>query len=364
MKVLTAIGARPQFIKAAPVSRAFERAGIHEVVVHSGQHYDHDMSGVFFEELGLREPDVNLGAGSGSHAEQTARMLIGFEQAIGDMEPDWVIVHGDTNSTLAAALAAVKLGVRVGHNEAGLRSFNRVMPEEHNRVLTDHCADLLFCPTSRAAEQLSREGIRDGVHVVGDVMYDTCLLFGGLASDRSRVLERLGVVAGGYLLATLHRPYNVDSRDRMTRLLGAFARTGEPVVLPQHPRLARRLAEFALPVPKNVLLTEPVGYLDMTQLERRARLILTDSGGVQKEAYFHGVPCVTLRTETEWMETVEVGWNRVVDADEDAILECVRQRFWPDARPEVFGDGRAAERLVALLAQRDSPTRSPQSLSP
>ena len=349
MKVLTAIGARPQFIKAAPVSEALARASVREVIVHSGQHYDHGMSQVFFDELGLREPDLNLQAGSGTHAEQTAKMLVGFEQAIAREQPDFVIVHGDTNSTLAAALAAAKLQVKVAHNEAGLRSFNRSMPEEHNRVLTDHCADLLFCPNRPAQEQLAREGILTGVHVIGDVMYDACLRFGRLAAGRSRLLEQLELAPSAYLLATLHRPYNVDDSARLAGILRAFARIDERVVLPRHPRLAQRLSEQRHAIPENVLLIEPVGYLDMVLLEQHARLILTDSGGVQKEAYFHGVPCLTLRPETEWRETVEAGWNRVVDADEEAIVHAAAERFWPAERPALFGDGHAAERLVAAV---------------
>ncbi len=349
MKVLTAIGARPQFIKAAPVSAALERAGVAETLVHSGQHYDHGTSRIFFDELGLREPDVNLGVGSGSHAEQTARMLVGFEQVILRERPDVVIVHGDTNSTLAAALAAAKLDVTVAHNEAGLRSHNRSMAEEHNRVLSDHAADLLFCPTARAALQLRREGRVDGVHVVGDVMYDAYLRFGGIARERSRVIERLDLAERGYLLATLHRPYNVDVPERLQRILEGFAAVRETVVLPQHPRLERRLVESGATVPGNVTLIPPVGYLDMLQLERHARLIVTDSGGVQKEAYFHGVPCVTVRSETEWTETVQTGWNRLVDADPEAMTAAIRERNWPDARPDLFGDGHAAERLVDVL---------------
>jgi UDP-N-acetylglucosamine 2-epimerase len=349
MKVLTAIGARPQFIKAAPVSEALASAGVQELLVHSGQHYDHGMSQVFFEELGMREPDVNLGAGSGTHAEQTAKMLVGFEQVIARERPDIVIVHGDTNSTLAAALAAAKLQVKLAHNEAGLRSFNRSMPEEHNRVLTDHCADLLFCPTQAAQEQLAREGITTGVHVIGDVMYDACLRFGRLAATRSRILQQLGLQRSAYLLSTLHRPYNVDSPQRLRSILRAFGRTAEPIVLPQHPRLQLRIREHAIAVPDNVKLIDPVGYLDMALLEQHARLILTDSGGVQKEAYFYGVPCLTLRPETEWRETVAAGWNRLVDADEEAIAAATRERFWPEQRPDLFGDGRSAQRLVALL---------------
>lgn len=349
MKVLTAIGARPQFIKAAPVSEALARAGVREVIVHSGQHYDQGMSQVFFDELGLRSPDVNLAAGSGSHAEQTAKMLVGFERVMAEERPDFVVVHGDTNSTLAAALAAVKLHIKVAHNEAGLRSFNRSMPEEHNRVLTDHCADLLFCPGRPALEQLAREGIVRGAHVVGDVMYDACLRFGRLAAARSQILERLRLTPAGYLLATLHRPYNVDDPARLTRIMNAFARIGEPIVLPRHPRLALRLRELGISMPANVVPVEPVGYLDMALLEQNARLIVTDSGGVQKEAYFHGVPCVTLRPETEWRETLEAGWNVLVDADEDAIAHAAAVRARPAERPELFGDGHAADRLVALL---------------
>jgi UDP-GlcNAc3NAcA epimerase len=349
MKVLTAIGARPQFIKAAPVCEALARAGVQEVLVHSGQHYDTSMSQVFFTELGLREPDVNLAAGSGTHAEQTAKMLVGFEQVIAHERPDFVIVHGDTNSTLAAALAAAKLHVRVAHNEAGLRSFNRSMPEEHNRVLTDHCSDVLLCPTAAAVEQLRREGLAERAHMIGDVMYDACLRFGRLAERRSTILDALQLRQGHYLLSTLHRPYNVDSRERLAAILRAFGRAGEPIVLPQHPRLSLRIREHGLQVPQNVRLIEPVGYLDMTQLEQHARLILTDSGGVQKEAYFYSVPCLTLRPETEWRETVDSGWNRLLDADESAIVTAVSERFWPEQRPDLFGDGRAANRLVETL---------------
>jgi UDP-N-acetylglucosamine 2-epimerase len=288
--------------------------------------------------------------GSGSHAEQTAKMLVGFEEVIMRERPDWVIVHGDTNSTLAAAIAAVKLGVRVAHNESGLRSFNRAMPEEHNRVLTDHCADVLLCPTQSAVDQLGREGLTRGVHLVGDVMYDASVRFAALAAERSRVLERLGVEAGRFLLATLHRPYNVDSRERLAAMLAAFGRVQDKIILPQHPRLARRIAEHGLVVPPNVLLIEPVGYLDMVMLEKNSRMILTDSGGVQKEAYFYGVPCITLRPETEWIETVAVGWNHLVDADEAAIVAAVNAGRRPEQRPPLFGDGHAAERIVSVLA--------------
>ena len=350
------IGARPQFVKAAPVSRALRETGHEEFVVHTGQHYDYRMSGIFFEEMGLPDPNLNLGVGSGSHAEQTGQMLLGLEEVMVDQRPDWVLVYGDTNSTLAGALAASKLRLPVAHVEAGLRSFNREMPEEINRVLTDHCSDLLFCPTQTAVDNLAREGITRAVHLVGDTMHDAVLLFTeGAASRRATVLDDLGLEPGGYLLATLHRPYNTDKPDNLLRILDAFAALGETVVLPAHPRLRRRLAEEGC-VPAEgerggVMLIEPLGYLDMLALERHARLILTDSGGIQKEAYFFGVPCVTLRPETEWVETVESGWNVVVGADPVRIVAAVKEREWPREPPPLFGDGRAAYRVVAQLSE-------------
>lgn len=350
MKVLSAVGARPQFIKAAPVSAALREAGIEEILVHSGQHYDYGMSEVFFRELDIPEPHVNLGVGSGSHGLQTGEMLSRFERVMLEHRPDWVIVHGDTNSTIAAALAGVKLHLPVAHNEAGLRSHNRSMPEEHNRVLTDHCADLLLCPTEAAVEQLAREGITRGVHRVGDVMLDAALRFGAVAEETSRILERLGLEPGGYRLATLHRPYNVDSPPRLAAVFRAFARSELPIVLPCHPRLRQRMAEQGLAAPAPVHAIDPVGYLDMLMLEKHARMILTDSGGVQKEAYFYGVPCLTLRPETEWVETVAAGWNRLTDADEARIAEAMRDEGWPEDREPLFGDGSAAEEIVRLLA--------------
>lgn len=349
MRILTAIGARPQFIKAAMVSKSLARIGVDEVLVHSGQHYDHGMSQVFFDELEIPSPQVNLGVGSGSHAEQTAAMLIGFERAIIDTSPDWVVVHGDTNSTLAATLAAVKLGVRVAHNEAGLRSFNRSMPEEHNRILTDHSADLLLCPTESACEQLRIEGIRQRVERVGDVMLDASLHYAAIAQQRSSILAALGLTPGGYVLATLHRPYTVDVPDRLERVLTALGRGAEPVVLPCHPRTARRISERNFPTPSSIRFIDPVGYLDMIALEQNARIIVTDSGGVQKEAYFFSVPCVTARPETEWVETVNAGWNRVVDVDGDMISDLLSRRWWPTDHPSIFGDGHAADRIAELL---------------
>ncbi len=243
MKILTVVGARPQFIKAAPVSKALRNAGHHEFLVHTGQHYDHAMSQIFFDELGIPQPDINLGVGSGSHGRQTGEMLIRLEEVIRDQQPDWVLVYGDTNSTLAGALAAVKLHVPVAHVEAGLRSFNRSMPEEHNRVLTDHCADLLFCPTQTAVDNLANEGITQGVYLVGDTMYDAVLQFGELARQRSRILETLGLTPRQYLLATVHRPYNTDNPENLRSIASAFVECGETVIFPVHPRTRVRMEE-------------------------------------------------------------------------------------------------------------------------
>lgn len=352
MKVLSVFGARPQFIKAAPVGKALRAAGHTEVLVHTGQHYDDGMSAVFFRELDIPEPDYNLGVGSGLHGWQTGQMLARIEEVLLAERPDWALVYGDTNSTLAGALAAVKLHVRVAHVEAGLRSFNREMPEEHNRVLTDHCSDLLFCPTQTAVDTLAREGITQGVHLVGDVVYDAVLQFGELARQRSTILDDLGLTHKGYLLATVHRPYNTDTPQRLRSILKAFVELGEPVVFPVHPRTRRRMAAMNVQLMErsNVQTIEPVGYLDMLVLEQHARMILTDSGGMQKEAYFFAVPCVTLRPETEWVETVEAGWNVVVDADRERIIWAVNERDWPQESPcEAFGDGQAAEKLVRVL---------------
>lgn len=356
MQIVTIVGARPQFIKAAPVSTALRRAGHCEYLVHTGQHYDHNMSQVFFDELQIPQPDCNLAIGSGSHGLQTGQMLIGIEQILQEQKPDWVLVYGDTNSTLAGALAAVKLHIPVAHVEAGLRSFNREMPEEHNRVLTDHCADLLFCPTQTAVDLLAREGIIRGVHLVGDTMYDAVLHFADLARQRSTILRDLRVKPKEFLLATVHRPYNTDVAENLRSILSAFAELNEPVVFPVHPRTRQKIAELGLDQPQsaisNLQLIEPVGYLDMLCLEQNARLILTDSGGIQKEAFFFGVPCVTLRPETEWVETVEAGWNVLVHADREKIVNTVLEHSWPDqAPPQIFGNGDASQRIVQLLEQ-------------
>jgi UDP-GlcNAc3NAcA epimerase len=356
MKVLTVVGARPQFIKAAPVSRALREAGHTEVLVHTGQHYDYNMSQVFFEEMGIPKPDFNLEVGSGPHGWQTGQMLMRLEEVMQQEQPARVLVYGDTNSTLAGALSACKLRLPLAHVEAGLRSFNREMPEEHNRVLTDHCSDMLFCPTETAVKNLSSEGLREFAFLVGDTMYDAVLSFTALAGRNSDILNQLNLEPGGYLLATLHRPYNTDVTESLRAILAAFAEIEETIVFPVHPRSRQRITELyaasGLEKSGRVKFIDPVGYLDMLMLERHARMILTDSGGIQKEAFFFAVPCVTLRPETEWVETTAGGWNKVVGSDRERILEAVRGSERPQVSPpDVFGDGRAAEKIVARLTE-------------
>ncbi len=361
MKIVTVIGARPQFIKAAPVSRAIQDHNlkspdnqVNEIIVHTGQHYDDNMSAVFFKELNIPKANVNLGVGSGSHGWQTAQMLIRIEEILIEQKPKWVMVYGDTNSTLAGALASVKLNIPVAHVESGLRSFNREMPEEHNRVLVDHCSDMLFCPTQTAVENLSKEGITHGVHLVGDTMYDSVLQFVSSARQKSTIMNDLGLKPKDYLLATIHRPYNTDVPENLLNILSAFIEIGKPVVFPVHPRTKRKIAALnnALQTKggaNNVLTIEPVGYLDMLVLEENAFSILTDSGGMQKEAYFMGVPCVTLRPETEWVETVEAGWNVVVGANREKIVNAVNSFKPNDKRPDLYGNGRAGEKILEFF---------------
>jgi len=310
------------------------------------------MSGTFFQQLEIPEPDVNLGIGSGSHRRQTGEMLIRLEEVLIAEKPDWVLVYGDTNSSLAGALAAVKLHIPIAHVEAGLRSFNRRMPEEHNRVLSDHVSDLLFCPTANAVENLKAEGMVRGVHLVGDVMYDSVLHNAELAKKRSDILKRFGLKAGDYALATVHRAENTDDPERLgsiSKALGSIAREGLKVVAPLHPRTKKKLGASGL-VSDDLDVCEPVSYLDMLMLEMNAKVIVTDSGGVQKEAYWFGVPCVTVRDETEWVETVESGLNRVVGCDGDAIVGAVRDSVRAPERCDAYGDGTASERVVMMLA--------------
>lgn len=350
MKIVTVVGARPQFIKASAVSRLLRQTA-DEVLVHTGQHYDTQMSDVFFAELGLPRPDYNLGVGSGNHGLQTADMLIGLENVLLQERPDWLLVYGDTNSTLAGALAAAKLQIPVAHVEAGLRSYNRQMPEEINRVVTDHLSTLLFCPTVSSADNLTKEGITTGVYVVGDVMYDAMVTLG--SSGSSDVLERFHVHPGEYILLTIHRAGNTDDPVRLGNILRAVGSGDGKVVFPIHPRTRARIKAFGiedlLQVPP-FQVSEPLSYLEMVTLERHAAQIVTDSGGVQKEAHMLGVLCITCREETEWVESVQAGGNVLVGADPDRIRAALLQPI-PSRPPAVnsYGDGKAAERIISHL---------------
>lgn len=357
-KITTIVGARPQFIKAAPVSAALARAGVAERLVHTGQHYDSNMSDIFFEELGIPSPWRHLGIGSGGHGAQTGAMLAALESLLLEDRPDLVLVYGDTNSTLAGALTASKLHIPVAHVEAGLRSFNRRMPEELNRVVTDHISDLLFAPTETAMIHLHREGLGDrALHQVGDVMFDAALAFGDRARARSEALVRFGLAPKGYVLATVHRAENTDDPDRLGALLEGLGRVARelPVVLPLHPRTRARMSALGLSEARwpGLSVVEPLGYLDMVRLEQEAAIIATDSGGVQKEAFFYRVPCVTLRDETEWVELVELGWNRLqAPVDEMLVEKALRGALGTAGREATpYGDGTTAERIASVIRE-------------
>jgi UDP-GlcNAc3NAcA epimerase len=353
-RIVTIVGARPQFIKASALSRAIRATeGLEEVMVHTGQHYDPSLSSVFFRELDMPPPRHELHVGSGTHGAQTGEMLRSIEAVLLDERPAAVVVYGDTNSTLAGALAAAKLGIVVAHVEAGLRSFNRAMPEEINRVLTDHVSSLLLCPTTDAVENLAREGITRGVHVVGDVMFDVAVSVAKRAAAPS-FAHAIPLSQRNYVLATIHRAENTDDAERLASIARALVQLAarRPVVFPVHPRTRRRLTEFGIEL-GSVHAVDPVGLLEMTWLERNAAVIVTDSGGVQKEAYFHRTPCVTVRTETEWVETIRAGWNRLASPeDTTAIVRAVEEASaggLPEGRIEEYGEGDAAERVVQLL---------------
>ena len=350
MNILTVVGARPQFIKAAPVRRALESAGHTEILVHTGQHYDDALSAAQFRDLELADPHINLGVGSDRQGSQTAQMLARLEEVILEHGPDWVLVYGDTNSTLAGALAAVKLHVPVAHVEAGQRSFNRRMSEEVNRVLTDHMSRLLLCSTPTAAANLAAEGIRTHVHVVGDVMIDA-LSWVLQRAQTPGARARLGLESAGYLLVTLHRAENTDAPARLCAILAALNDLDEPVVFPVHPRTRKVIDTVAWRPAPHVHVIEPVGYREMIELQRDARLILTDSGGMQKEAYALGVPCIILRGETEWVEIIDAGWAVLADADSGRIRTAVRLLRPQGARAPLHGDGHAAEHCVTHLEQ-------------
>jgi UDP-GlcNAc3NAcA epimerase len=349
VKVVSVVGARPQFIKASPLSREL-RVRHHEILVHTGQHYDHGMSDVFFEELGMPAPDHHLGIGSGPHGAQTGAMLAAIETVLQKESPDAVIVYGDTNSTLAGALAGAKLHP-VAHVEAGLRSFNRRMPEEINRVLADHLSTWLFAPSEVSRQQLAQEGICQRVHVVGDIMVDALRLHGARAAACSEALARHGLRAGTYYLATVHRAENTDEASSLHRIFGVLGALDKPVILPLHPRTEKRVTELGIAIGPNVRVLAPQGYLDMLALQRGAACVLTDSGGLQKEAYYLRVPCVTLRDETEWVETVATGWNTLAGTDPERILAAVARRPDPDTpHPDLYGDGMTAQRIVEILS--------------
>lgn len=367
LKIVTVVGTRPQFIKAATVSRSLAafneqstRLCFEEQIVHTGQHFDENMSKVFFDQLQIPHPSINLEVGSGSHGHQSGVMLEKIESILLESRPDWVLIYGDTNSTLAAALAAVKIHIPVAHVEAGLRSFNRRMPEEINRVVADHISAILFCPTDTAVQNLANEGITEGVYQVGDVMYDSVLFNTDLAEQSSTILEQLELKSKSFYLATVHRAENTDNKDKLNGILDALGRIDMPVLLPMHPRTKNTLRARLDEIGPGVRIIDPVSYLDMLILEKNARIILTDSGGVQKEAYWANVPCVTLRNETEWVELVQSGYNRVVGTGTSAILDAVAKaeneviNNLVSNTSKLYGDGRSAEKIVAILGEQIS----------
>jgi UDP-GlcNAc3NAcA epimerase len=348
VKVLSIVGNRPQFIKSAPLSVALRERGIEEVTLHTGQHFDRELSAVFFEELGLAEPRYRLGIDSLPRDAMLARMEPGIADALMRERPDWALVYGDTNSTLAGARAATAADVRLAHVEAGLRSGDWTMPEEHNRVEIDRLARLLLCPDERSRDLLAREGVDGRAEVVGDVMRDACERLAPMARSRSSALAEHGVEAGRYAVATVHREANVQ-QPRLGRIVESLNRLAGPVVFPAHPRTRTAIASNTVLLASHVRITPPLGYLDFAALLSQARVVLTDSGGLQKEAYWYGVPCVTMRPSTEWADTVAVGANTLVDDNPDRIVAAAENAYMPDPRPDLYGDGRAAEKIADLL---------------
>ena len=358
MKIVIVAGARPNFIKIAPILRAIDKhnasaagTAISPILVHTGQHYDYEMSKVFFEDLVLPEPDIYLDVGSGTHAEQTGRIMIELEKVLFDQKPSMVLVVGDVNSTLAGALVAVKLHIPVAHVEAGLRSYDCEMPEEINRVLTDHCSQLLFCPTETAVGNLKKEGITKGVYLTGDVMVDA-LLFNKHVAEKSDILKKLGLESGHYLVTTIHRPSNTDVRGNLENIMYAISDSGEKIVFPVHPRTRKALNEYGVNARRgNLMVTKPLGYTEFLKLMTHAKKILTDSGGIQKEAYILRVPCITLRNVTEWVETVDDGWNILVGTDKEKIVEAI-ENFNPTCKQrDIFGHGTSAISICQIISQ-------------
>jgi len=349
MKIVTIIGARPQFIKAAPFSRVFREKNT-EILVHTGQHYDENMSDVFFRELGIPKPDYNLAVGSGNHGEQTAKMLMGIEEIILKEKPDGLLVYGDTNSTLAGALAASKLHIPVFHVEAGLRSYNMKMPEEQNRVLTDHISSLLLCPTDTAVENLRKEGIIKGVINTGDIMYDAVLYNYEMAKEFILPDEIEKMVDEPFYLSTIHRAENTDNPEKLRTIFRAFSKLQYPVIMPIHPRTRKIIGELRI-TPENVRLIEPIASKPMLKLTGMAQMVVTDSGGLQKESYFLKTPCTTLRDQTEWVETLKQGWNQLSPIDEESILMTINRSldFVDEPQAKAFGDGKAAEKICEAV---------------
>jgi len=348
MKIISVVGARPQFIKLAILSKEL-RENHNEIIIHTGQHYDDNMSRYFFEEMQIAKPDYNLNIGSGSHGKQTAEMLIGLEDIFLHQKPDVVITFGDTNTTLATGLAATKLNIPVAHVEAGLRSHNREMPEEINRILTDHISDYLFAPTLNAMENIKSENLYGKPFLVGDVMYDSLLYYGKIAEQKSRILKNLKLKQKEYILLTLHRPYNVDNIQKLQNIFSALKQTKRFIVLPVHPRTCKMIESTNTIIPENISIIEPLGYLDFIFLQKHSEKIITDSGGIQKEAYLNGIPCITIRPETEWIETVKAGWNVLVGDKKDQLIEnCLH--FKPSHnRPRYFGDGNSSKKIISIL---------------
>jgi UDP-N-acetylglucosamine 2-epimerase len=343
------IGARPQFIKHQPLQAAIGD-NTKTRIVHTGQHYDLNMSDIFFQELGLSAPDIHLGIGSDSHAKQTGKMLMAIEQEVQIYKPKLLIVYGDTNSTLAGTLASVKLGVPVAHIEAGLRSFNRTMPEEINRIITDRISQLLFVPSELALDNLKKEGITTNTFNVGDIMYDTVLFFESVSEQRIGILDKWHLSSHNYYYATIHRASNTDNEDQLLNIIKAFSGLDKKVLFPIHPRTKKMIKKYKIKLGQNIIALDPAGYLDSIMFIKNAKAVLTDSGGMQKEAFYLKTPCITIRTETEWPETIEQGWNQLVDSDEQAIIKAVNEIVIPKTHTPVYGDGKTAMRIKQILS--------------
>ncbi len=348
MKIITVIGARPQFIKAAAVSNKL-REKHEEILVHTGQHYDENMSKIFFDELNIPYPNYNLSVGSGGHGKQTGEMMTKLEEIYEKEKPDMILVYGDTNSTLAGVLVASKMLIPVVHVEAGLRSFNKAMPEEQNRILTDHLSSELFAPTETAIRNLKNEGIVENVYNVGDVMFDAVLHFGEIAKKNSTIIERLNLENKEFILTTIHRAENTNDISRLKNIIEALNASDKTIVLPLHPRTKKYMSDYNLEFGDNIIVIDPIGYLDMLALESNCIKVVTDSGGVQKEAFFMKKPCITMRDETEWVETVENDWNRIVGTDRDKILDAIVNFIPSKPQMDIFGDGKSSEKICIII---------------